>query len=264
MTSAPTPPGVCPVCRGTEFTLQFSGFPIRSAAFCCAACRTFLKPFSDSGVPSFRVSQVPSTYSNAAPLLDGQAWTADELSTPDGLARIYPDADLLQIAQGTLPPDLTTGDEDCEIPIATAPGEAVIFALENLYTWDNRPRGDQLAPGIKAFQVKPGGWKDLQVLGEPRAYYLIETLDSGSLYITNRRYAFIGKKHRIDDDFSRIKAVLPFKDGFGVYRKDRMKIEFYKGDVYWPLVGATLAGLVVRWRREHAAGETRRDPGISE
>jgi hypothetical protein len=260
----PPPPGACPVCRGSDFTLQSSGFPIRSSVFSCAGCGTKLKPFSDSGIPSFRVSQVGSLFSNAAPMLGGQAWTSQELSSPANLSRTYPDSELLQIAQGTLAEDLTAGDEDCEAPFATDPGEVVIFALENLYSWESRPRGEQLAPGLKAFQVKPGDWKDLPVLGEPRAYYLIETLDSGALYITDRRYAFFGKKRRIDDDFSRIQAVLPFKDGFGVFRKDRVKIEFYKGDVYWPLVGATLAGLVLKWRREHAARETRRDNGIPE
>lgn len=265
MPSDPTrPPGMCPVCHGDEFTLRSTGFPIRTPSFCCPRCGTALKPFSQSGTPSFRIHGIGSSYSNVNALLKGQTWTADELSDTDGLATLCPDSELLRLAQGEIGAEDLNGIEDCEIPIRTDPGERVIFAIENIYSWENRPRPEQIAPGLKAFHVKPGGWKDLHILGEPRSYYLIETLDSGALYLTDRRYAFVGKKRRIDDDFSRIKAVLPFQDGFGVFRKDRSKIEFYKGDYYWPLVGAMLAGLAARWRRDHAARETRRDAGLSE
>jgi hypothetical protein len=211
---------------------------------------------------SFRIDEIGSGYSNAGGLLTGQCWTDGELSGPDGLAAIYPDADLLQLAQGAIGSDFLTGDEDCDVPFPTDPGETVVFAIQNIYTWENRPRGDQLASGLKAFQVKPGEWMNLRLLGEPRTYNLVETLDSGALYLTDRRYVFLGRKRRIDDDFSRIKAVLPFRDGIGVFRKDRSKIEFYKGPFYWPLVGAVLAGLAAKWRHEHAARETRRDPGV--
>lgn len=251
----PQPPASCPICLGTEFTPEMAGFPIKSPAFRCGNCASLLKPSGKAGDLTFHVEKLGPNFSNAFFLLKGATWSAAELAGPDREATLHPDADLLRFAQGTVGDEFLAGDEDGELPLPIAPGEKVIFAMQTVYTWDTRPKDDQVARGLKTFQIKPGEWKDVKLLGEPRSYNLYETLDDGDLYLTDRRLIFKGKRRQIEEDLSRVLAVIPFQDGIGVLRKERIKIECYKGQYYWPLVGAVLAGLIYRRKRENAARE---------
>jgi hypothetical protein len=232
-----------------------TGFPIKTAAFRCARCGTQLKPVPRANPPAYKLDRVGADYSNAAEILKGCAWPADDLSIPDGPPNVYSDRDLIRMAQGSIEEDFLKGDDNCDVPFRSQPHEIVIFSMDNIYTWLTRPKDEQVAPGLKVYQVKPGEWKDAAILGEPKSYNVLETLDEGSLYLTDRRIIFLGKRRQIDEDLARIQVVLPFQDGFGVLRKEQIKIECYKGDYYWPLVGAIMAGIVTRRKRENAARE---------
>lgn len=243
-------PAVCPVCRGTNFTRSSTGFPLAGPRFTCAICGTWLKPASGRPSVTYRIEKIGSQFSNLAGQLEDQLFDPQSGQAP--VDPIYSDSDLLQFAQGSIAADFLTGDEDCEVPFTTGPEETIIFALENLYCWENRPRGGEAEAGLKNAQVKPGGWAKVPLLGEPKTYNLLETLDAGSLYLTNSRYLFLGKKRSVEDELNRVASVLPFQNGIGILRKDRQRIEFYKGTYYWPLVGSVLNGLALIKRREHA------------
>jgi hypothetical protein len=245
----------CPLCRGAEFTREMTGFPIKTAIFRCGRCGTSLKAVPRANPPVYSIDKIGTDFSNTSEALKGCTWSAEELADQDGPSSLYSDQDLIRMAQGSIAEDLLTGDDDCAAPFHTRPGETVIFAMDNIYSWQTRPKDDQVARGLKAFQVKAGEWKDAPILGEPKRLNLLDTLDDGSLYLTNQRILFVGKNRQIDEDLARIQAVLPFQDGFGVLRKEQVRIECYKGNFYWPLVGAWLTGMATRKKRENAARE---------
>jgi hypothetical protein len=249
-------PATCPICLGTDFTPEMSGFPVKSPAYRCRQCASLIKPAVKSGMLSFHIEKLGPAYSNAGFQLKGSSWSAEELTQPDHESSIHADDDLLRLAQGTIGEDFLAGEDPSQVPFPIADGETVIFALQTVYTWDTRPKDEQVAPGLKAFQIKPGAWKDVTQRGEPKTVNLYETLDDGDLYLTDRRLIYTGKRRQIDEDLARVIAVVPFQDGIGVLRKERIKIECYKGQYYWPLVGAVLAGLANRRKKGHAPRET--------
>ena len=244
----------CPVCKKDEFVEEKAGFPLKADGLRCPSCGTLLQVKAGRASPVYRVAAVGKSYSNAAYQVKVSDWTGFEPGNID--QAFYSDEKLLELGRGAIDPEFLAGNEDCAVPFPTGPGETVVFILENIYQWEERPKSDQQAAGSRTFQVRPGGWEKIGALGEPKAFNHIETLEHGTLYITDRRYVLVGKKRRIDEELYRIKAVYPFKNGIGVVRNEKMRIEYLKGAYYWPLVGAVLSGLAYLRRKEHAAPKT--------
>ena len=244
---------ICPICKGKEFIPEKFGFPARGDGLRCQACGTVLSVSGGSANPIYRVEYLGKTYSNAAELVRDQTWGREDLESIDECP--FSDQVLLEIAQGMVPPEFISGGGDCDVPFRTDANETVIFILENTYLWEERPNGERQSLGLFAFRIQPGGWNKIKPLGEPKAFNHIETLDNGTLYLTDRRYIFIGKNHKTDDELRRVRTVFPYTNGIGVMRSEKTRVEYIKGAYYWPLIGALLTGLAARSKKEYADRE---------
>jgi hypothetical protein len=245
-------PNICPVCASVDFSWAQVGFILHHTISRCGRCGSEFSYEIKQDGPEFRLQKVGSAYSNGDRLNRGRAWSPEEL-TEDSI-HIYPDAKLLAMANGDVDDEFFAGENPEESGFFPITGEIVVFTLKNVYSWEDRPKGGQAAAGRSSILVQPGGWFKVKLLTEPRLLHELETLEDGTLILTNKRYLFIGKNRHIDQPLRALRALFPYQDGLGIARKEKTRIEYYKGNYYWPLVGAVLSGLARRKRGTQDAG----------
>lgn len=56
---------------------------------------------------------------------------------------------------------------------------------------------------------------------------VIQTIDSGQIIITNKRFIYSGSKRNIDVNISQITGITPYTDGFKLQRKSKQKPEYF-------------------------------------
>jgi hypothetical protein len=237
-------PNVCPVCGAVDFDRAQAGFIIHHPVSRCGRCGSEYVFEVKTGGPEFRLQKVGSSYSNCDRLNRGRAWAMDELA--DDHMRIYSDAELLAIANGEVSDDFFEGENPEEPGFYPIANEIVVFTLKNVYSWEDRPKGGQAGAGRSSILVQPGGWFKVKPLTEPRYMHELETLEDGTLILTDKRYLFFGKTRQIDQPMRALRALFPYQDGLGIARKEKTRIEYYKGNYYWPLIGAVFSGLARR------------------
>ncbi len=234
-----SPPPACPVCKGTGFTQAQSGFLVKKIRFCCTNCHSGLE-LAGKG-QEYRVVDLGPEYSNCAGLFHGLLFTPQDL-TSDGLP-VYSDQTLAQLAKGEIPDSFYPDEEPSISPSIEGLAGRLVLRLDNLYTFEDRVlRSPKSA--TRSFQTLTGQWGEVGCLPEPRYQNVVETLDSGSLWITSLCYRFSGEQHTIEEPLDKVKAVLLYQDGMGISRTNSLKIEYYKGGFHWPLVSALMRGSV--------------------
>lgn len=185
---------------------------------------------------------MPHEYSNCLMLFQGGKWTAQELASDQ--FNVYSDTDLAAMVQGELPEDILTPADETP-PFSLEEGEVLIFALRPVYSFQERINPN--LPGFRfSFRQMVGKWEMVKSLPDPRRSNVIETLDSGSLYLTTSRYSFQGSEHTIIEPLQKITSVFPLSDGMGIMRSNHHRVEYYKGGYHWPLIAAVLRSLIHR------------------
>ncbi len=234
----------CPLCKGKEFQSAQSGLIVKSAGLRCLGCQTLLGHAADV----FWVKRVGPAYSNCARLLRDRKFSREELAAYQG--PVHTDAALADLARGNIPEDFYEEEGGLELPIPLQAGERVIFLLHNAYAWDER----SLHTSRKGAAHRPasGIWFEIHPLPDPKFTGDLDTLDAGTLLITDRRYAFAGARQQVAVSHTEVKAVFPYQDGAGVVRFDKVRVAYFKGFYHWPLIASTWMGLVKAASRKPA------------
>jgi len=68
--------------------------------------------------------------------------------------------------------------------------------------------------------------------------------DTGNLFVTNKRFVFVGNHKNIDFPLDKILAVEPFSDGIGISRANKQKTEYFIGGFDGLTVKAAIEGAI--------------------
>jgi hypothetical protein len=232
---------ICPVCRENQFSQEQKGIILKYLTHRCLSCDTRLKQTGKGDDALFSVIRVGKNYSNCDPLFKGWQENLPGLQSHD--LPVYPDAQLLQFSIGEISEDYYQNDAEMELPFELDLDEQLVFALGNVYAWEDRLNPEMQNTGIRP-KVEPGNWFKIKPLTEPRFAHQTETLAVGSLFITSMRYYFEGKSREIGHIFTKITSLTPYRNGMAISSPERLRNEFFKGYYHWPLITSISRGLI--------------------
>jgi hypothetical protein len=69
-------------------------------------------------------------------------------------------------------------------------------------------------------------------------------MDTGNLFVTNKRFVFVGNHKNIDFPLGKVLAVEPFSDGIGISRANKQKTEYFVGGFDGLTVKAAIEGAI--------------------
>ncbi len=69
-------------------------------------------------------------------------------------------------------------------------------------------------------------------------------IDTGNLFVTNKRAAFVGSSKSIDFTLNKVFSVEPFSDSIGVSRSNKQKTEYFVGGFDGLTIKAVIEGAI--------------------
>ena len=232
----------CPICKKNSFTTTTKGMLFKTYVYKCTACNSVLETQKGE---TFKIVEVGEDYSNVRPYIVGKQLKHDALANEAAVS----DADLDSYAAGdsNLFEDLleeARNKKNANFPIILKKDEVPLISIPDLEL--NEERSQRVSSGTRASVRLMKGVYVSQALSQPEYKSVLKGLDTGTLIFTNQRYIFAGKSRSIDQPLTKITSLTIYKDGISVARSNRQKTEFFIGEMYWPLVGAIIKGLVAR------------------
>ncbi|MCL4560531.1 MAG: hypothetical protein M1281_07950 [Chloroflexi bacterium] len=192
----------------------------------------------------FIVKIVGEDYSNCTSLFEGVRLTYESMAS--GEFPIFSDNLLRRFADG----DLTEWERDeiepLKTPFLPAKDEQIYAAMENVIFCEDKYRRGETGGQKKILREMRGRWGQVDYLEATNTMRMLDTRDVGQLVLTSRRFHFKGENVTIDQPLSVVRLILPYRDGFGIERMNKLKREYFKGNYHWPVIAAIFAGLVKR------------------
>jgi hypothetical protein len=231
----------CPACKGTNLRSEITGTLFKKTIYQCLTCGTTLEQSGKGDKATFALTKVGDDYSNADTVLTSEKFNLVELKEKP--LAVLTDADLVRFADGDIPDDIFTAAKQ-QVAIILKKGERVAFAMQNVSFCEERQQKVSSGGGSYSYRIGKGMWFHTGRLSDPKYASVITPVDQGTLYLTTHRYVFVGKFKNIDQPHGKVTSVTLYRDGMGVARSNKQKVEYFKGAYHWPIVASIMLGLV--------------------
>lgn len=136
---------------------------------------------------------------------------------------------LITISEGDM--SLLSPIPQSNVPIILKKNEVCYTGTGNIQFWEDRAvRKTGGGYGGFGFRVMKGVSFRVGKFGATGESHMERRhIDTGNVFVTNKRFIFVGSSKSIDVPLNKVLSVEPFSDGVGIARSNKQKTEYFLG-----------------------------------
>jgi len=129
------------------------------------------------------------------------------------------------------------------VPIILKKNEVCYAKVQDAQFWEDRAvRKTRGGYGGFNFRVAKGASFHVGKFGATGESHMERRhIDTGNVFVTNKRFVFIGSSKSIDFPLNKVLSVEPFSNGVGIARSNKQKTEYFVG-FYGLIIKAIIEG----------------------
>jgi len=230
----------CPICQEKNFKIVKEGKLFKTDKFVCNVCGAEIEIKGEKG----KIIKFGKGYEIASSIHLGSEGEIDDLYSLTFVEDQWLDK-LESGNKAALNKYFKAGEKVKDnLPVILKAGEKLALIIKaTSYAEMRRKRIDTPYSGI-TLRVAKGVSYRLGSVHESEYSDALTVLDKGDLYITSKRYLFIGKGKNIDQNLSKITSIEYFNDGLSISRTEKQRNDMFLGGSHWYLVNSLLKGLI--------------------